>query len=149
MSLALREKFGGINEHLKEQAKIGGIPFITPDIISNSRKALEATEYAREKGKALEFHKAMFHIFYAEGKDMGNWNIIEEVANSVNLDFQEMRDAVESKKYAEVMFQHKQKAINMGVSGVPIFIFNNELAVLGLQPYEAFQEVMENLTDNI
>lgn len=148
MPQSLRDKFGGMNDILKTQAREAGYPYVTPEIIPNSRKALEATEYAREQGKLHEFHKAMFHKFYGEGKDMGNWEIIGEVADEVGLDIQSMKEAVESGKYKLVVNKHKMKAVEMGARGVPLFIFNNELVIMGLQPYETFQEVMDRLNED-
>ncbi len=141
----LREKFGGMNDFLITQAKNAGLPYVTPEIIPKSRKALEATEYARDQGKLHAFHKAMFHKFYGEGKNRGKWEVIGEVAEEVELDFTAMKEAVEAGKYKDVVNDHMKKAVGMGVTAVPIFIFNNKLAVLGLQPFETFQEVMDKL----
>ena len=55
----LRERFGGMSELLRQEAKKGGLPMVTPEVIPKSRRALEATEYAREQRQFDAFHKVV------------------------------------------------------------------------------------------
>jgi predicted DsbA family dithiol-disulfide isomerase len=59
----------GSEERLRSMAGVYGMDFKSTERIYNTRLAHEATEYARENGKGLEFHKIVFRLVYAEGKD--------------------------------------------------------------------------------
>ncbi|HNM37620.1 MAG TPA: DsbA family protein, partial [Anaerolineales bacterium] len=55
-----RARDNGSEERLRMMAEMHGMPFRSTDRIYNTRLAHEATEYAREHGKANEFHHIMF-----------------------------------------------------------------------------------------
>ena len=51
-----------MHEQLRQRGKEFGIIFGNRTVLSNSRLALEASEYARDMGKYESFHEAMFPI---------------------------------------------------------------------------------------
>lgn len=138
-------RFGGMPDGLREEAAQAGLPLVTPVKISKSRRALEAAEYAREQGQHEAFHKLVFRRFYGEGRDLYDWETLRATAVDVGLDPDEMQTAVESRRYKMVIARNQQEIFSMGATGVPLFIFDEKVAVVGLRPYAAFQEVMEYL----
>ncbi len=53
----LRARFGGMSDALKQEAHQAGLEIVIPEIIPNSRQALEASEYARQQGLHEAFHE--------------------------------------------------------------------------------------------
>jgi predicted DsbA family dithiol-disulfide isomerase len=141
----LRERFGGMSDMLRQEAEKAGLPLVVPDIIPKSRQALEATEYAREQGKFDAFHELVWRRFYGEGQDLGNWEMLRGAAEEVGLDADEMQRKTESGVYSATIDAHLREVAALGGTGVPLFIFDQAFAVAGLQPYAAFQEVMEHI----
>lgn len=66
----IRARASGADERLQSMAEMHEMEFKFPDRIYNTRIAHEATEYAREHGKANEFHKVVFRKVYGEGLDI-------------------------------------------------------------------------------
>jgi predicted DsbA family dithiol-disulfide isomerase len=141
----LRARFGGMSDMLLDEAQKAGLPMTVPEIIPKSRRALEATEYAREKGKFDAFHQLVWRKFYGEGKNLGSWKLLRSSADEIGLDADEMESKTESGLYAAIIDTHLRELAALGGTGVPLFIFNQKYAVIGLQPYDAFQEVMDHL----
>lgn len=141
----LRARFGGMSDMLREEAQVAGLPMVIPEVIPKSRRALEATEYAREQGKYEVFHELVWRKFYGEGKDLGSWATLRNVAETVGLDAAEMERRTESGVYKAVIDDHHQELATLGATGVPLFIFNGMYAIIGLQSYTAFQEVMAHI----
>jgi predicted DsbA family dithiol-disulfide isomerase len=141
----LRERFGGMSDMLREEAHKAGLPMVVPEVIPKSRRALEATEFAREQGKHDLFHIVIWRRFYGEGQDLGSWELLHAAAKEVGLDGEIMQGKVESGMYTAVIQAHARELVAVGGNGVPLFIFDQKFAVVGLQPYAAFQEVMEHL----
>ena len=52
-----RERWRPTHDRLREMAADANMPMVFPELISNTRRALEATEYARERGRLEEFHR--------------------------------------------------------------------------------------------
>ena len=145
----LRARFGGMSDMLREEAQQAGLAMVIPEVIPNSRRALEASEYAREQGKHEAFHKVVFRKFYGEGQDLGSWTILQDASEEVGLDGSTMRHKTENGDFTQIVDAHKAELIALGATGVPLYIFEGKYAVVGLRPYAAFQEVMEHvIADN-
>lgn len=121
-----------------------GLPIVDRDWVSNSRLALEAAEFARDHELHREFHRAVFHAYFAEGKDIGTTVVLREIAESVGLDPDAMIEGVESGTYRERVDQDVETSRRIGISGVPAYILGNR-AIIGAQPYAAFEQVMQLL----
>ncbi len=130
---------------IMQRAKLDNLPYVVPGKMVYSRLALEATEYAREQGKLLPFHRAVFHKLYGEGQDIGSWEVLSDVARSVGLDADDMMRAVTSGAYSAAIETQMAKAQRLGLDGVPAYILNNKHAVVGAQPYEVFQRLLDEI----
>ncbi len=138
----LQARANGSENHLEKLAQQHNLPFVSTKRFYNTRLAHEATEYARQHGKANEFHKLMFHKVYAEGQNPSEWAVIRAVAHEVGLDAEDMQSVVESGKYTDEVAGQVQRAYQIGVSGVPTYVINDKYAVVGAQPYEVFKNAL-------
>jgi len=138
----LRARAGGSEERLKQIASQYGMPFRSTDRIYNTRLAHEATEYAREHGKANAFHRALFRRVYAEGEDPSQWGVLRETAEEVDLDAEELQLRVERGAYTETVENQVRSAYHIGVTGVPTYVINHRYAIVGAQPYEVFKSAL-------
>ena len=135
----------GSDQRLKEIANSYGQPFRSTERIYNTRLAHEATEYAREHGKGNEFHKVLFRKVYAEGQDPSHWDVLRSVAEEVALNPDEMQREVENEKYTATVVDRVRWAYQIGVTGVPTYVINNQYAIVGAQPYEVFKGALEQI----
>jgi len=138
----LRARANGSEERLSEMARVHGMKFVSTKRIYNTRTAHEATEYAREHGKAIEFHHAVFDKVYVEGQDPSQWAVLRAAAAEAGLDADDMQSAVGSGKYTAEVMEQVRHAQEIGVSGVPTYVINDRYAVVGAQPYEAFKRAL-------
>jgi len=137
----------GSEERLRSMANAYGMEFKSTERIYNTRLAHEATEYAREHGKAIEFHRIVFRMVYAEGKDPSQWDVLRSAAQEAGLDDEAMQREVESGRYTEFVSQQVQEAYQIGVSGVPTYVINDRYALVGAQPYEVFKNALEQIAN--
>jgi predicted DsbA family dithiol-disulfide isomerase len=114
-------------------------------LTANTRLAHESTEYAREKGKLLKYHRAVFDKFYGKGEDISQWNVLRDAARSVGLDADEMQREVESGRYTAQVNTMVREAQQIGISGVPTYVLNDRYAIVGAQPYEVFLQALKKL----
>ena len=66
---------------------------------SNSRQALEASEYARDKGHFDSFHSRVFRAYFIETLDIGDLDVILGLAREDGLDSDDLRRALKEKQY--------------------------------------------------
>ena len=135
----------GSEERLRSIATSYGMEFKSTERIYNTRLAHEATEYAREHGKGNEFHKVVFRMVYAEGKDPSQWGVLRSAAQEVGLDGEALQKDVESEKYKVNVEEQVRWAYQIGVTGVPTYVINDRYAIVGAQPYEAFKSALEQI----
>lgn len=140
-----RARANGSEERLRMMAELHGMPFKSTERILNTRLAHEATEYARVKGRANEFHKIVFRKVYGEGRDISKWDILRSAAEEAGLDPDDMQTQVESGKFTSEVAEQVQQAYRIGVTGVPTYVINDKYAVVGAQPYEVFKNALEQI----
>lgn len=140
-----RARNNGSEERLLSIARSHGMDFKSTERIYNTRLAHEATEYAREQGKVLEFHKVVFRKVYVDGQDPSKWDVLRSAAEEVGLDADDMQQVVESNKYTEFVAEQVRWAQQVGVTGVPTYVINDRYAVVGAQPYEVFKNALEQI----
>lgn len=85
----------------------------------------------------------MFHKLYGEGRDIGAWDVLREAAVEAGLDADDMQRAVEAGEHRAAVDEKFRQARELGVHGVPLFIFDDRYAISGAQPYAVFQRFME------
>ena len=139
----------GMQTHLAQKANAAGLRMIFPDRIPNTRIAHEATEYARQKGKANEFHQAVFDCYYGQGEDISRWEVLQQAAKEIGLDADEMREEVEQGKFTALVSEQVRQAAELGIDGVPTYILNDRYAIVGAQPYEVFEQALKQLISEV
>ena len=71
------------------------------------------------------------------------WNGLRKLG----LDEAETRKVLEENVYAKEVLADQKHAYEIGVQGVPFFVFNNKYAVSGAQQPETFAQVLEKVWD--
>jgi predicted DsbA family dithiol-disulfide isomerase len=141
----LRARASGADERLQSMAAQYGMDFNSPDRIYNTRLAHEATEYANEHGKGLEFHKVVFRKVYGEGQDISTWDVLRAAAEEVGLDAEDMQKVVGGGAFTSKVAEQVTLAQRIGVTGVPTYVINDRYAIVGAQPYAAFINALSQI----
>ena len=114
----------------------------------NSMLSLQAAAFAQERGtreQQHEFHKAMFETHFTSLGNLGELDTLKELASGVGLDADAMAAALADGRYLEQVDKEIDWARSVGVTGIPTFILNGQYALVGAQPYEVFEQAMEQL----
>jgi len=130
-----------LSEPLRTYAKEAGLIMRPPKVTPNTRHALEATEYAQEHGKFLEFHRATYRAYWEDRKDLGDPAVLAEIARAVSLDSIELLERLSSGHYTSTVMAQYEEALQHGIRGIPTFLVGN-LLFTGAQPYQVFQTAM-------
>ena len=127
-----------------KMAREAGIDFnLEETVLANSFKAHRLIQLAKSKGLGNEIEEALFKVHFEEVKNIDDLEVLVKAGSSIGLDAQEVRTTLESDAFAYEVKQDEMEARNIGVRGVPFFVFNDKYAVSGAQPSEAFLEVLE------
>lgn len=148
--MLLSERFKGFDlssfyEQLRTRGKEVGVVFGTHTLLSNSRSALMASEYARDRGRYDAFHENMFHAYFTEGLDIGKPDVIAAVAKKSGLDEKESLKAIRDGRYASRLNDARKEGQLLGLTGIPLFIINNKHQITGAQPIETFRSYLDKI----
>lgn len=113
--------------------------------IWSTRRAHEAAEFARARGKLEPMHAALLRRHWEEGKDLYRMDVLRDAAVESGLDPEELERALESGAYKPVVDQAVEEANAFGIHAVPTFVFDDRLAVQGAQELPLFRMAMERL----
>ncbi len=141
----IRARAAGSEQRLRQIAEGYGMTFHSTKRIYNTRRAHEATEYARDHAAANQFHRIVFGKVYAHGFDISRWEVLRAAALEADLDADDMQQQVAAGIYTERVEDQVRQAYQIGISGVPTYVINNRYAVVGAQPYEVFRDVLQRI----
>lgn len=124
-----------------------GLPFAAPKLLSNSRMAVEAAEFARDAGKHPEFHRAVLAAYFARSQDIGDLGVLGDLATEVGLDRAALEQALAAGTYADRRRAAHEEAAGLGVTGVPTYYFVGGVRVVGAQPLGHFRRLLAEMED--
>lgn len=112
---------------------------------SSTIPAHHAFQYAKEQGKGNAFFKRFYSAHFAEGELLSDADTIARLSEELDLDKDVVLQSTQQKSYTEKVNQDIQEASQVGVQGVPFYVFNNKYAVSGAQPVAQFKQVLEQV----
>ena len=104
---------------------------------ANAEKAAEAAHCAGEQNKYWEMHDRMFGNQQALAVPQ-----LKESAAALGLDAGKFEQCLDSNKYTDVVNVDVQYGNKLGVASTPTMYVNGR-AVIGAQPFEYFQTVID------
>ncbi len=142
------EKGKEMNDYMSGVAKEVGLQYnMDTAIVSNTLDAHRLLHLAQKHGLQNETKEALFKAYYTDSKNIGDTETLAAIGESVGLDANEIRTMLQGNEYTKEVQQDQYKAQQLGIQGVPFFVFNNKYAVSGAQPTEVFADVLEKVWD--
>jgi predicted DsbA family dithiol-disulfide isomerase len=127
---------------LRDAAAASGLPLARRNRISNSRRAQELEKWAAALGKGDEYRRQTFHAYFAEGKDIAQLPVLEEIAAAVGLHPEEVWDVLAVGLFGAAVDEDWMRARQMGVTVVPFYLYGEE-PLVGFRPYEDFLKLVD------
>lgn len=112
-------------------------------IVVNTKKAHRLLHFAQTIQKGTVLKKALFKAHFTDGLDVNDNATLVELAKQVGLSAQAVQELLESDNYAYDVSQDIQEGVNLGLRGVPFFVFDRKYAIPGAQPMEVFHNTIK------
>jgi len=123
-----------------------GIDFCERSLLANSRLAIEASEYARDKGLHFAFSEKVFQAYFTQGRNIGEMDVILDVAAATGLDSEEVRRVITEGVYAPKRLQIAKEAEEKQIEMVPTFIINDRHRLVGVLSPGEFRDLFAKLS---
>lgn len=143
----LHARYGeSFHDQLKERFAEEGLAYNPPpDVIPNTMGALRVSELARERGVHAAVHDRLMDAYWAEARNIGDPVELRTLAVEAGLDGAEVDEVLAGDAYRDRVLALTAQAQSIGVTGVPGFLLDRRLLVLGAQPREMFEQAFGQL----
>ncbi len=133
-----------LNDYATSMAKQVGLHYdFDKAIPANTLKAHQFQHFAKANGKGAAAEELMFKAYFTEGKNIDDIPTLVELGQVIGLDAQALKDALENQIFFKAVASDIQEAQQIGVNGVPFFVFDRKYAVSGAQDPTSFLEVLQ------
>lgn len=109
---------------------------------ANTFLAHQLVHLGARHGRQDATKERLMAAYYAEGRDLNDPETLVQLGEEAGLEAAEIRQALAAGTYAEAVRHDEYQARQIGVRGVPFFVFEDKYAVSGAQPAELFAEVL-------
>lgn len=143
------QKFGGTDQIEAVYAPVRaagdavGIPFAFEKRvrIPNTARSHALIFWAQQQGRGDAMVEALFNAYFVEGRDIGENEVLADVAAAAGLDRELVTARLMSGYDLEAIRVVSRRARDLGLSGVPCFIINRKFAVVGAQDPDIFLDL--------
>jgi predicted DsbA family dithiol-disulfide isomerase len=127
---------------MKARMDAEGLPYGRRTHTYNSRLAQELGKWADTQPGGWAIHDKLYRAYFVDARNIGDPDILVEIAKSVGLDGAEARKVIEERRFKDAVDADWQKSASYGVTGVPTFVAAR-YGVVGAQPYETLVQLVE------
>lgn len=148
----LENKFGGperasqIYSQIEAAGAEEGIDFNFEAIAvsPNTRDAHRVIRWAGAVSAATQSAvvEQLFRQFFIHGANIGQADVLAETAGEAGMEADQVRTRLATDEDCDAVTAEVRRAGEIGVTGVPCFIFGRQIAVMGAHPAETLVEAM-------
>jgi predicted DsbA family dithiol-disulfide isomerase len=133
-----------MHAQVTEMALGAGLEYnLEKSVMANSFKAHRVVAFAKEKGLGDLAEECLFNATFIEGQDFGDTEVLKEIGGKIGLTSDDIEEALQNDLYAYQVTADINEAREIGVTGVPFFVFDRKFAISGAQPPQSFLQTLE------
>ena len=135
-----------MHENVAQMAAKAGLNYhLEKTIISNSYNAHQLIQLAKTIKKGDEMEEILFDAYFCQGKNIGNIPTLIELGEQIGLTEPAIVTAITTNQFGDRINRDIQESQQIGVKGVPFFVFDRKYALSGAQPVEQFVSCIQKV----
>ena len=148
----MAEKFGEarlatIHTPLEEMGAKDGVPYQFDKIkrTPNTLNAHRLIRWAQQAGRQPAVVEALFMAYWNEGRDVGDHDTLAAIASESGMDGREVAQLLKQDTDKQAVLTEAQRAVEMGVTGVPTFILQQRFGISGAQEVDVLVDAIKKV----
>jgi predicted DsbA family dithiol-disulfide isomerase len=135
--------------NLERIADEENIPLSKLSFITNSKDALLLSEAAKHCDPEIfyELHEKLFSAYFVDGRNIGDRQVLKEIAESCDIDENTADSAWTEMKYQQRLLDNFNSARQYGIQSVPSFIFGDRV-LTGVVAEKTFRDAARQLYES-
>jgi predicted DsbA family dithiol-disulfide isomerase len=144
------ERYQGIAGRVTAAAAAEGLTYATEKMTRqpNTLDCHRLILWAQEIGQAPQMKQRLMDLYFTEGADLSDREVLVQAAAHVGLDAGAIRERLATDADVERVETAANAAKDAGIDGVPTFIFGGVAAVSGAQAPEVLANAIEQIVNN-
>ncbi len=105
--------------------------------------------WAEKIGKAGEMKQRLMELYFRDGGDLTDMDVLVRAAADIGLDADDVRRRLATDEDVDLITGEANDASEKGISGVPTFVLANKYALSGAQPAEQLAAAIRQVVGEI
>ena len=128
-------------------AEVGLVYNFDKAVVANSFDAHRFSHLAKKYNLQDEAEERLFRAYFTEGKNTADHQTLIQLGEDIGLNSLEIKQMLESNRFADEVNTDIAEAREIGVNGVPFFLFNNKYAISGAQDSSVFLQALNTVSE--
>lgn len=139
-----------MNDHVTQIAQEVGLKYnMDKAVVANSFDAHRFSHLAKKYNLQNEAEEQLFRAYFTDGKNTADFETLIQLGVEIGLDAGEIKQMLESDDYSEAVRMDIYEAQQIGVSGVPFFLFIDKYTITGAQDSSVFLQALNTISKEI
>ena len=117
----------------------------TPNTLDSHR----IIKFASDQNLSTEILEAIYQNYFLKGADIGDRSILIKIGEEVGLDSTHLQDYLCSDKDVSEILAKNRQVCQLGISGIPTFIFGQNFSISGIQNTKILQRMLTIADGNL
>ena len=143
-----RDQATAANRQMTELAATVGLEYHLDQVqIGNTFDAHRLIHLAAHEGRGGSMKERLLRAYFTEGRAISDRVALAELAAEVGLDPERVTQVLEGTEFADEVRADEARAMELGSTGVPFFVFDERLGVPGAQPPDVLLRLLTRAWD--
>lgn len=133
-----------MHESVERMAQSDGLQYnFANTVVANSYNAHRLLQMARQHGLASAAEEHIFKAYFTDGRDIDDVATLTAIGVQIGLNEAEVKQMLAGNDFAAEVAADLHEAEQIGITGVPFFVFDRKYAVSGAQPVDTFLQTLK------
>jgi len=145
------EAYKGIAGRVVAAAAEEGLSY-RPELVARQPNTIychRLIHWAEAIGKAAEMKQRLMELYFRDGGDLTDINVLVQAAVDCGLDAEDVRRRLATDEDVALVSGNAQEAADKGISGVPTYVFAHKYAVSGAQDPQMLARAIRQVSAEI
>jgi len=145
------EAYKGIAGRVVAAAEQEGLSY-RPELVARQPNTIDChrlIHWADAIGKAPEMKQRLMELYFRDGGDLTDVNVLVQAAADCGLDSSDVRARLATDEDVALVSGNAQEAAEKGISGVPTYVFAHKYAVSGAQDPQMLARAIRQVSAEI
>ena len=123
-----------------------------PELVKRQPNTIDChrlIHWAEANGKAAEMKQRLMELYFRDGGDLTDVNVLVQAAAECGLDAEETRRRLATDEDVALVSAQAEEAAGKGISGVPTFVFAQKYALSGAQAAEQLAAAIRQVSAEV